>query len=223
MLSLSQLRAKFPTILLIDAASTRIQVGLLSSKQPDCWKSQTTEAGTGVFSGIFNLGQENARIRLNDVDGFLFCEGPGSVLGIRTAAIALRVWSTIRERPIFAYSSLRLVATFQLQTGAATPFSVIADARRDTWHCLTVDATREVGPLRRGNSDTFVGQTVTPLEFRNWAPLPNDTLKIPYTVEKLLAASADQPLFHEVTDPDAFLHEEPIYLTWTPQIHRAPS
>ena len=32
----------------------------------------------------------------------------------------------------------------------------------------------------------------------------------------------DVDLFHETRAPDAFLHEEPSYVTWTPKIHRAP-
>ena len=32
----------------------------------------------------------------------------------------------------------------------------------------------------------------------------------------------DLDLFRPTDAPDAFLHEEPSYATWTPQIHRAP-
>ena len=34
-------------------------------------------------------------------------------------------------------------------------------------------------------------------------------------------AGAD--LFTATNTPDAFLHEEPAYATWTPQVHRAPA
>ena len=36
-------------------------------------------------------------------------------------------------------------------------------------------------------------------------------------------AFIDADLFRATDAPDAFLHEEPSYATWTPQIHRAPS
>jgi hypothetical protein len=29
-------------------------------------------------------------------------------------------------------------------------------------------------------------------------------------------------LFRQTEEPDAFLHEEPSYAMWTPQVHQAP-
>jgi len=62
-----------------------------------------------------------------------------------------------------------------------------------------------------------------PEHFRNWTPLPPNTRIVPYTLETMLSlpALADAPLFAPAPEPDAFLHEEPIYQTWTPQVHQA--
>ena len=44
---------------------------------------------------------------------------------------------------------------------------------------------------------------------------------------EMLVAAASQvweaDLLRVIDLPDAFLHEEPRYVTWTPQIHRAPA
>jgi tRNA threonylcarbamoyladenosine biosynthesis protein TsaB len=46
--------------------------------------------------------------------------------------------------------------------------------------------------------------------------------RVPYSVPERLARAVDADIFTATTAPDAFLHEEPSYVTWTPQIHRAP-
>ena len=224
MLSLRQLRAQFPKLLLVDAASTLIQVGQLSRTAGDQWRNHEGEAGVGVFTPLTSDSSTDA-FQSNAADAFLFCEGPGSVLGIRTAAVAFRVWQMLRVRPTFAYSSLALVANFQLhaESHGPLPFTVIADARRESWHCVHVGEDKVVSPLRRGNLDTIQGQPISPQEFRHWSPLPSNTLRVRYDVKAFLAALEDEKLFREVSGPDAFLHEEPTYVTWNPQIHRSAS
>jgi tRNA threonylcarbamoyladenosine biosynthesis protein TsaB len=63
-----------------------------------------------------------------------------------------------------------------------------------------------------------------PEGFRHWGPLPAGTGRVPYSLATLFtdASVADADLFRETAAPDAFLHQEPSYAKWTPQIHRAP-
>ena len=62
-----------------------------------------------------------------------------------------------------------------------------------------------------------------PEGFRHWSTLPAGVTRTPYVLADLLPAVADHDLFRATDAPDAFLHEEPSYVTWTPQIHRAPA
>ena len=65
---------------------------------------------------------------------------------------------------------------------------------------------------------------VLPEGFRTWSKLPADmpVRREPYDLTTILPRAANACIFHAVESPDAFLHEEPSYVTWTPQIHRAP-
>lgn len=213
--SLRQLLAAHPTLLLIDSASARVQVGLwtLGAAEPR-WLHSDTEAGTGVFACVETLLTQTGR-RIAEVDAFVFCEGPGSVLGIRTAAVALRTWRVVNPSAvIYAYQSLDLVA----RSLGEPELSVIADARRDTWHVAQLGQ-----PLRRVPSAELTGTKVMPEHFRHWTPLPPELGSTPYEVPHLLNNLLDTDIFRAVTEPDAFSHEEPSYITWTPQIHQAPA
>ena len=207
--SLRNLLRTHSPLLLLDASSQRIQAGLLGP-DPARWASRTEEAGVGVFACLEDLGVDPGAVA-----AFAFCEGPGSILGIRTSAMALRVWDVLQPRPLFAFQSLAVAATGAGRPGA----TLIADARRGLWHCLPVGGT-----LARVPAAELTGELLTPEGFRAWAPLPAGTAVVPYDLAALFAlpAVADADLFRPSPAPDAFLHEEPAYAKWVPQIHRAP-
>jgi tRNA threonylcarbamoyladenosine biosynthesis protein TsaB len=150
---------------------------------------------------------------------FVFCAGPGSLLGIRTTAVLLRTWTTLKPRPCFSYQSLEMVARGPQASGMA----VIADARRDSWHLVARDAQGTPLPVQRVPAQDLPAMRCMPEHFRHWAPLPSGTRRVPYDVGELLRATADVPLLQESPEPEAFLHEDPQYVTWTPRVHQAPS
>ena len=212
--SLRQLLAAHAPLLVLDAASARVQVGWLAADGAARWENSDDEAGIGVFRGVEKLG-----VDVRDAGAFVFCDGPGSILGIRTVAMALRTWRVLAPRPVYAYCSLAVVA-HALERNDVT---VIADARRDAWHAFSLNSNPNPGgALRRVPAAELTGELVMPDNFRHWSPLPPNVTRIPYSLADLLPRVAGVDLFHATEAPDAFLHEEPSYLTWTPQIHRAP-
>lgn len=206
--SLRELAAAHAPLLVLDAASARVQAGLWRADGTSEWRTSDAEASVGVFRCVQELN-----VPVADIRGFVFCEGPGSILGVRTVAMAVRTWQVLAPRPAFAYSSLALVAHALRRPQTA----IIADARRDSWHSFRLGGT-----LERVPSATLGGELLMPENFRHWSPLPPGVQQTPYDVQELLRAVANADLFRATDAPDAFLHEEPSYATWTPQVHRAP-
>lgn len=214
MLSLRSVLSLHGSALVLDAASTRAQVGWLAGvDDPGSWHAEDGEAGEALFRAL-----ESLRCDVLQAGCLVFCEGPGSLLGIRTTAVMLRTWITLRPRPCFAYRSLELVAHGPHAPGLA----VIADARRETWHVVARGGDDAVQPVQRLPVDQLPVRRGMPEHFRHWAPLPDGTRRVPYDVGALLQATADRPLLRESPEPDAFLHEDPQYVTWTPHVHQAP-
>jgi len=215
MLSLRSILSLHGSALVLDAASARTQVGWLAgADDAGAWYGHDAEAGEALFRGL-----ESLRCDVLQAGCLIFCEGPGSVLGIRTAAVLLRTWTTLKPRPCFAYRSLELVAHGPHAPGLA----VIADARRDTWHVVGRGADDAPQPLQRLPASQLPARRGMPEHFRHWAPLPEGTRRVPYDVGTLLHATAHRPLLRESPEPDAFLHEDPQYVTWTPHVHQAPA
>lgn len=210
--TLRQILASHAPLLVLDAASSTVQVGWVRSETESDWRSSEDEAGVGVFRCVEDLG-----VTVAQAGAFVFCEGPGSVLGIRTSAMAVRTWRLLHARPVFAYGSLALVA----QAHARPDTAVIADARRESWHHYQIG--RGLRRVPAGELASEAAALVMPAGFRHWSPLPANATEVPYSVRELLSRAAEADLFHEAPAPDAFLHEEPSYVTWTPEIHRAPA
>jgi tRNA threonylcarbamoyladenosine biosynthesis protein TsaB len=208
--SLRQILREHSPLLLIDAASERIQAGLFGAGAGPRWASRKDEAGVGVFECLDELD-----VDIGGVAAFAFCEGPGSILGIRTTAVALRMWNVLRARPMFAYLGLAVVAAAVGRPGTG----IIADARRGWWHRLELG-----GSIVRVPAADLAGELMTPEGFRHWDPLPAGTTTTSYDLAALLAipSVAEAELFRQAPDPDAFLHQEPSFAKWVPQIHRAP-
>ncbi len=223
--SLDSLVATHRTVLLIDSALTRIQVGLWQRDGDPIWSVSDQEAGIAIFACADRVLAQ-ARIEITGIGALAFCEGPGSILGIRTTAMALRVWSVAAGRtlPAFAYRSLELVAVDLQRSGAPAPFAVVADARRDSWHWVDGPAGGPAGRLRRVPPQellAFPGGIYTPAGFRAWTQPPRPISAVDYTLPDLWLRERTADLLEAAPQPDAFLHEEASYVTWTPQIHRA--
>lgn len=208
MSSLRQILTEHAPLLVIDACSARVQAGWLNSVEDFRWAESTEESGIGIFRCV-----EELKVVPRDVGAFIFCDGPGSLLGIRTAAMAIRTWCVLSPRPIFSYHSLELVAHFE----GRPELSVIADARRDTWHSVSMSTA-----LSRVPTDQLAGRLAMPQGFRNWSKLPAEVETVSYNLAELLPHTMEVDLYHPKSEPEAFLHEEPSYVTWTPHIHRAP-
>ena len=217
--SLSQLLTSHHRLLVFDAASTQVQVGLLRSNHAAVWHTTSEEAGRGIFTGAGAILNE-AQLGLDAIDAFVFCEGPGSMLGTRTVAMALRTWLMLKPRPTYAYQSLAVAGYFEWSKNGHRDFAVIADARRETWHHQPVGADNTMAPLRRVPAAELPGgELVTPEHFRAWAQPPRPASICSDDLAKIFPALNDGDFFRAVAAPDAFQHEAPEYKTSPARIH----
>lgn len=209
--------------LFLDAASPAIAVGLAeAAAESPIWRHTRDEAGVGLFRAADDVLRA-AGLTVAELDSIVYCEGPGSLLGVRLVAIALRTWTAIpRATPlhIAGYRSLELVAADLLARGVPGPFHVIADGRRATWNALAVDASGAFTPIRRRPAGEPFPQdepVYHPEGFPLWQALPDHVRTVAYDPTQLPALATRFPLLHTVTAPDAFMTETPTYREWTPE------
>jgi tRNA threonylcarbamoyladenosine biosynthesis protein TsaB len=221
MATLAQLIAHHGCILVLDAASTTVQVGLLRADTAPLWRSSVEESGQSLFTCTEGCLRASS-LAMRDVRAFIFCEGPGSMLGVRTTAMAIRTWQSEIPRPAYRYQSLALAARFASTQKPNHRFAVIADARRETWHCQIAESDSRMTVLQRlPLADLPQLELLTPENFRMWSVLPASVTTCSYDLQKLFLATNDGDYFQPTNAPDAFQHEAPDYKKWSAQTHSA--
>jgi tRNA threonylcarbamoyladenosine biosynthesis protein TsaB len=211
-LSLAQLQADHGSVLILDAAgcsqAALVEPGALRAVQ------RTGSAGVALFEAIAAVGGAGA---IDRAAAFVFCQTPGSVLGARTCAMAIRVWTTLRERPAYAYHGLELLAAAHGRSDTA----FIADARRGEWHYCRAgqpsERVLEAELAARAEADAV--SLATPRHFRAWSTPPAGLREADYELDALWQHAASAPLLTPCPEPDALLAAEPAYVRWTPQLH----
>jgi len=129
--------------LVIDAsARAGLRVGIVQGGR---WISQveSTEGALEATSGCVGEVLKSAGLQLVDVQSFALNIGPGSMLGIRVAALTVRAWSALKPRPIYVWESLVAMATVALERGQKAPFLVVVESRLKRWNVLEVNAQKE--------------------------------------------------------------------------------
>lgn len=221
MATLAKLLADHAPLLVLDAASISVQVGVIDGDARSAWIRPPGDAGTALFAGTAQALQA-AGLTLGDIHGFVFCDGPGSMLGIRTAAMALRSWLVIHPRPVFTYDSLALAGRHERAQHPKRDFSIIADARRDSWHCRRFSVGKPPGEIERiGTAELPAGDLVTPENFRTWTKCDRVIEGCCYDVSILLNSVERDDLFCVSSAPDSFQHAAPDYKRWSAQVHSA--
>ena len=133
-----------PCLVLDGSARAGVRVGVLSGGR---WVGQGLSPD-GALEGLFDcveVALAEAKLKLGDIRSFALCVGPGSVLGIRIAALAVRSWSALEPRPIFIWESLAGIARSALTVGEQGPFLVAVESRLKRWHALEVSADGSLG------------------------------------------------------------------------------
>lgn len=121
--------------LVIDAAWTQAAIGVWHA---GAWKSFVASEGpvNEAFFALVEKSLADAGVPLSGLAGYIFAEGPGSILGLRTAAMALRTWREtpgLAAKPILAGNSLALAGALAAAEGFGET-TVFAASRRDRWN-----------------------------------------------------------------------------------------
>lgn len=127
--------------LLIDVSGGSVFVGVLDSQ--DQWRARVSREGApleNLFPAI-ETTLTAAGIDLSQIGGYLYCEGPGSVLGLRLCAMAIETWSRLypQSAQLQQYNSLQLCALVLLEDSPGLADAlIIADWKKGAWNALRI-------------------------------------------------------------------------------------
>lgn len=214
-------------LLIIDTASPTTVVGLGRSDDDWHWLQSDQESGISLFQLVARLTREYTT-PLTALRTLAYCEGPGSMLGIRTTAMAIRTWvasGSLRSATPATYSSLALAAAGVRRRCPDDAIAVAIDARRQSWYGL-IDLSgahqpAEIERIPNKESDRLGDRVFLPEGFPIWNRRPEGWQDCSYEPSLLECADQRLRLLRPVDQPDAFQLDPPTYQKWTPTINRS--
>ncbi len=209
-----------PCLVLDGSARAGVRVGVLSGGR---WVGQGISP-EGALEGLFGCVEAalaNAKLTLADIRSFALCVGPGSVLGIRIASLAVRSWAALEPRPIFVWESLAAIARSALAAGEKGPFLVAAESRLKRWHALEVAADGTLGAPFEAEAAQLNASGLRVLASSDAAPaVLTSHVAVPPPWSALPTFFAQTGFLREESRPDA-LNVANDFATWSGERHRS--
>lgn len=208
-------------LLLIDAGAPRCFVGLWQNGRWLAHASPEAAALEGVFAGVEQILCD-AKLALADVGGFIHNEGPGSILGIRLSAMAIRTWRALpqwREAPVWAFGQLHFAAAVYQAKYDETAVNVISEFRQGRWNYLAAGAMRVVA-IEQAEAERVPSPLVYVRQRKNWQPAPKHAIEWSPEWPACADLLATPGLLHRVDQPEVFITEEAEFAKWSGERHR---
>ena len=212
--------------LVLDASGLITQVGIVKQGHWLHWESQAEMALGGLYTGV-KACLKATHTNLEDLEGFIFCEGPGSVLGIRLAAMMLRSWQALppfSKKPIFRYSSLVIAAKMvEKHPQVVYPCLLLSEARQREWNQILLSEPGKTGPIIV-IPDTALPSLKGPLwhipQRKSWHSPPERAQRLEYNLEPHADIFNHPEIFDLTDEPNAFIAHPPEFKHWIPERHR---
>lgn len=210
--------------LVLDASAGSVFVGILAS-DTEWIRSCTTTANAleGLFESVAAC-LESANLQLDSIPSYIYCEGPGSVLGLRLCAMAIETWRKVSpiSPQLYRYNSLALTAALlRADRPEIDKALLVADWKKAVWHSLNIGGSNvsEVRPI----SDGELIEIKCPLfhlpQRKGWQAAPSDATMLHYEPVRLIEVISEPNLLSSSTEIELFTAGANTFQKWAPERH----
>ena len=209
-----------PCLVLDGSARQGVRVGVFQGGR---WVAEAVSA-EGALEATFACAEQalsKVGLRLAEVRSFAVCVGPGSMLGIRVTAMAVRTWAVLQPREIWVWEPLVALAGALRQRGIGEGFSVVAESRLKRWHVVSVDERGLPGPARECEPEQLAGLSGRIFSVSPLVPSVAPTAQVvPDAWAELPPVFAQGGVLRLEPNPEA-LNAAADFATWSGERHRA--
>ena len=208
-----------PCLVLDGSARHGVRVGVLQGGR---WVAEA-HSEEGALEATFACAEKAlalAGLKFADLRAFAVCVGPGSMLGIRGTAMAVRTWAALRPCEVWVWEPLVALAAAVRLRGETSAFSVVSESRLKRWHVVSVDAAGVPGPTRECEVEQVAALSGRILTTASQAPqvLPAAEV-VPDVWPELPRVLAQAGVLRLEPKPEA-LNAAADFATWSGDRHR---
>ena len=211
--------------LVIDGSGSSVFAGVLGAD--GTWLAHS-ETGGAALESLFPTVETTlkaAQLSLADLRSFIYCEGPGSVLGLRLCAMAIETWSRLypASAHYYSYNSLQLsAALICADTPGIDSALLVSDWKKGAWNAVTIEDGRPAATDVA--DDAMIANWTGPLyhlpQRKGWQKPPANAIAVDYHPARL-----PEVLHLPTPTEDVALYASGInvFKKWIPERHRAPN
>ena len=208
--------------LLVDASS-QVQVGIPDSKD---WLSLVREEKPALESLFVAIPKslEEIDASISAIDAILFCEGPGSTLGLRVAAMAVK--TILRENEpsptLFTYNALDLAAIMSndFSRPILAPFR---KGKRLLRSPISDSAIGSIEVLEEPISESLSKEALHLPSLRSWETLPEGLDVLDYDISHIAGLAGIAPILRPAEIPEVFTPLPAEFRKWKPARDLSPN
>lgn len=216
---------QFPA-LVIDGSGSSVFAGILCADGQ--WLAQTTQTGAPLekLFPTVEATLKEASLQLSELRSFIYCEGPGSVLGLRLCAMAVETWSRLYpdSAHYFAYNTLQLCAALLCHDQTLPERTLlVADWKKGAWNAVTI-VNGQIEATSVADDATITewdGALFHLPQRKGWQKPPTNAQTIDYTPERLIDVINHPGLLRPTAGVELYASGVNTFAKWTPDRHRA--
>lgn len=213
-------------LLILDTSSRKTWVGLKLCPNTLLSKSEEQDPSKTLFK-LVEAVLDGAGKTLADLASIAYCAGPGSMLGARTASMAIRSWQGIgikAAQTVFYYTSLHAGSHIASQSLGGDGI-VVTDARRSSWNALPFPCSpaTALSLLTNEELENREGVIVSFAEFPSWTKTKAELTELSYDPGPLFEGQAFMPLLIPTEKASPLTIRSNDYKKWDARIHSAPA
>jgi len=215
----------FPA-LVIDGSGSTVFAGVLG--QHSQWISQSSQAGSPLeqLFPTVEATLEDAGLKLSEIESYVYCEGPGSVLGLRLCAMAIETWSRLypSSAHTFSYNTLQLCAKLlSVDTHLPSKTLLVSDWKKGVWNAIqinkgTISSTTVADDAAIADWD---GDVYHLPQRKGWQKPPANAQTIAYAPERLPELLDHTNWLLPTVGVKLYSSGINTFAKWTPDRHRA--
>ncbi|MFT4902270.1 MAG: tRNA threonylcarbamoyladenosine biosynthesis protein TsaB [Lentimonas sp.] len=213
--------------LVIDGSGSSVFSGVLGDSRK--WLAQSKLSGAPLeqlFPSIESVLKE-AALTLPAIRSYIYCEGPGSVLGLRLCAMAIETWSRLHPESnhCFAYNTLQLSAAL-LMRDVQVPDRVllVSDWKKGAWNAVYINEG-QIGATCVAESaelEAWDGALYHLPQRKGWQSPPPQAQTVEWAPERLNEViHTSTLLLHPTEGVELYSNGVNTFAKWTAQRHRA--
>lgn len=210
--------------LVLDASCPTTRVALFRDGRLVDQIDSPDNAMQALLAGVSRLISAE-KIAMQDIHGFIYCVGPGSILGIRLSVIAIKTWCSVhRVAPenILNYHSLAMAA-LTVSANSKGECAILSEWKKNHWNVLPVKPSGISGEIAIWDNETVLGYP-HPLyrlpQRKCWADNVERAIPVEYRLDLLESSENRMRVISPMKNWEIYTPEEKDYVKWSGERHR---